>query len=164
MVSRSRLPTRSLLLIRRVVHRTTATLLIYVINIFLFQMKTASELGIIQPLKQLPIPFILRHIITTNRMVSWFLNFDIHVSHNILSAYSHLWVPPCKHLYSVSHYEKYKRFYSVPFLSFLLLKIKHLIVYTLCRQFQEKSYKTSDKIYTTSWIYIFLFRDRILVQ
>ena len=40
--------------------------------------------------------------------------------------------------------------FSVPFLSFLLLKIKHRIVYTLCRQFQEKSYKTSDKIYTTS--------------
>ena len=63
---------------------------IYVINIFLFQMETASELGIIQPFKQLPVPFILRHIITTNRMVSWFLNFDIHVSHNILSACSHL--------------------------------------------------------------------------
>ena len=29
-------------------------------------------------------------------------------------------------------------------------KIKHRIVYTLCRQFQEKSYKTSDKIYITS--------------
>ena len=63
---------------------------IYVINIFLLQMKTASELGIIQSIKQLLIPFILRHIITTNRMVSWFLNFDINVSHNILSAYSHL--------------------------------------------------------------------------
>ena len=63
---------------------------IYVINIFLLQMETASELGIIQSFKQLPIPFILRHIITTNCMVSWFLNFDIHVSHNILSAYSHL--------------------------------------------------------------------------
>ena len=66
------------------------TFFIYVINIFLLQMETASKLGIIQSFKQLPIPFILRHIITTNRMVSWFLNFDIHVSHNILSAYSHL--------------------------------------------------------------------------
>ena len=66
------------------------SLFIYVINIFLLQMETASELGIIQSFKQLPIPFILRHIITTNRMVSWFLNFDIHVSHNILSAYPHL--------------------------------------------------------------------------
>ena len=89
-VSRSRLQTRSLLLLRRVVHWTTATFFIYVINIFLLQMKTASELGIIQSIKQLLIPFIIRHIITTNRMVSWFLNFDINVSHNILSAYSHL--------------------------------------------------------------------------
>ena len=63
---------------------------IYVINIFLLQMETASKLGIIQSFKQLPIPFILRHLITTNRMVSWFLNFDIHVSHNILSAYPYL--------------------------------------------------------------------------
>ena len=66
------------------------TFFIYVINIFLLQMETASKLGIIQSFKQLPIPFILRHIITTNRMVSWFLNFDIHVSHNILSDYPHL--------------------------------------------------------------------------
>ena len=66
------------------------TFFIYVINIFLLQMETASKLGIIQSFQQLPIPFILRHIITTNRMVSWFLNFDIHVSHNILSAYPHL--------------------------------------------------------------------------
>ena len=66
------------------------TFFIYVINIFLLQMETSSKLGIIQSFKQLPIPFILRHIITTNRMVSWFLNFDIHVSHNILSAYPHL--------------------------------------------------------------------------
>ena len=66
------------------------TFFIYVINIFLLQMETATKLGIIQSFKQLPIPFILRHIITTNRMVSWFLNFDIHVSHNILSAYPYL--------------------------------------------------------------------------
>ena len=50
-VSMSRLPARSLLLLRRVVHWTTATFFVYVINILLLQMETASKLGIIQSLK-----------------------------------------------------------------------------------------------------------------